>query len=293
MHLNQATDELIKKILRISTSEKVLLVTDHKNPIIASLQKKIAAELVKIPFNRNHSEPLPALKEKFSQVDVIIAVTNKSISHCPETRAALAKGTRIVSMPGIDKQLFIKAMLANQTEIKRTARKLLKKLKAETIHITSRNSTDCIFQTTQHLHTDDGDTRKPGTLNNIPYGEVFFAPIYLADGLLVVSSRFGKNICLRLENGRIVSSSSKRFVTHLLKAGSCALEIVELGFGINPLHKKPTGKIIHDEKIYGSVHIAFGGFGNLRRCPIHEDVIILEPTVYADSKKIIDKGKII
>ncbi|MFH8086684.1 MAG: hypothetical protein QW609_02585 [Candidatus Aenigmatarchaeota archaeon] len=53
------------------------------------------------------------------------------------------------------------------------------------------------------------------------------------------------------------------------------------------------GKIIHDEKIIGSVHVAFGGFGNRRKCKIHEDVILLKPTVFFDDKMVIKNGKII
>ncbi|MEM5829832.1 MAG: hypothetical protein QW040_03860 [Candidatus Aenigmatarchaeota archaeon] len=41
----------------------------------------------------------------------------------------------------------------------------------------------------------------------------------------------------------------------------------------------------------GSAHIAFGGFGNIRKCKIHEDVILLKPTVFFDGELVIRRGE--
>jgi len=83
-------------------------------------------------------------------------------------------------------------------------------------------------------------------------------------------------------------------VDYLIKAGGKkALNTVELGFGTNPMHKKLKGLIIHDEKILGSCHIAFGGFGEVVKCPVHEDIVIMKPTIFADGKKFIKDGQLI
>ena len=54
--------------------------------------------------------------------------------------------------------------------------------------------------------------------------------------------------------------------------------------------------ILEDEKVYGTVHIAFGtntSFGGTNKADCHMDGIILEPTLYFDDKLIIDKGKFV
>ena len=59
---------------------------------------------------------------------------------------------------------------------------------------------------------------------------------------------------------------------------------------------KESGIILEDEKVYGTVHIAFGtntSFGGTNKADCHMDGIILEPTLYFDDRLIIDKGKFV
>jgi leucyl aminopeptidase (aminopeptidase T) len=100
---------------------------------------------------------------------------------------------------------------------------------------------------------------------------------------------------LWVKGGRIVkwNKAGAIYVNNQRKAGPCGLLIIELGIGTNPAHKKPIGNVLHDEKIHGSVHIAFGGGGRIRQCPIHEDVVILRPTVTVDGRIILKDGRFV
>ena len=52
--------------------------------------------------------------------------------------------------------------------------------------------------------------------------------------------------------------------------------------------------MLEAEKILGTIHIAIGDnshFGGRVEADLHEDFIIPEPTVYADGKVFIEKGK--
>ena len=54
-----------------------------------------------------------------------------------------------------------------------------------------------------------------------------------------------------------------------------------------------NGIILEDEKVYGTVHIAFGtntSFGGVNKAECHMDGIILRPTLYLDNEKIIEDG---
>ena len=56
------------------------------------------------------------------------------------------------------------------------------------------------------------------------------------------------------------------------------------------------GIILEDEKLYGTVHIAFGtntSFGGVTKADCHYDGIILKPTLYLDDELIIDQGEFV
>jgi aminopeptidase len=306
--LSKASKDFLKKHLALKKGEKITIVTDRDNcdvfrNIAREAMKKAHLTSVKITRDRKNSQPLPMLKELFSKSDVIVGITDKSISHCPETRAALAKGARAITMIGVEKNLFLKAMRADQKEIRLIGKKIERKLqKAKKVKITSPSGTQLIIKPNKNTKVDDGDSTKKGILNNFPYGEVFIAPISIADGKLGIDAVLDwikpkDKVLVNLEKGSIVShnnAKAKKFVDWLKKAdGEKALKVVELGFGLNKEHKRIIGKTIHDEKIYGSIHVAFGGFGSKRKAKIHQDVIVLKPTVWIDDEKIIDKGKIV
>lgn len=68
--------------------------------------------------------------------------------------------------------------------------------------------------------------------------------------------------------------------------------LCELGIGTNDAAIL-NGVILEDEKVYGTVHIAFGtntSFGGTNKAECHMDGIILNPTLYLDNILVIDKG---
>jgi leucyl aminopeptidase (aminopeptidase T) len=79
----------------------------------------------------------------------------------------------------------------------------------------------------------------------------------------------------------------------LTEAGEGGTNLAELGIGTND-GARLTGKVLEDEKILGTVHIAFGasaGIGGTVSVPIHLDVVILEPTLEIGSERVLDAGR--
>ena len=71
--------------------------------------------------------------------------------------------------------------------------------------------------------------------------------------------------------------------------------VAELGIGTND-EAILSGVILEDEKLYGTVHVAFGtntSFGGTNKADCHYDGIILKPTLYLDDELIIDKGRFV
>jgi leucyl aminopeptidase (aminopeptidase T) len=71
-----------------------------------------------------------------------------------------------------------------------------------------------------------------------------------------------------------------------------AYNVAELGVGCNP-NARLIGIILEDEKVYGTVHVAFGDnstFGGNVQAGIHLDGIMRKPSLFLDEKLVIEKG---
>ncbi|MEM1803554.1 MAG: hypothetical protein QXQ91_04755 [Nanopusillaceae archaeon] len=66
-----------------------------------------------------------------------------------------------------------------------------------------------------------------------------------------------------------------------------AFNVAEFGIGTYP-GARIVGNILMDEKVYGTVHTAFG---NNSTTNIRIDVTISKPTVYVDGRMIIRDGE--
>jgi Thermophilic metalloprotease (M29) len=148
---------------------------------------------------------------------------------------------------------------------------------------------------------------------NVPPGEAFCCPKPMnVNGLICVNGSvpgysFKKSEYLYLEfsKGKITdwkASPHSKPSTYFKKLKQNAMlseddnwdTFAELGIGLNPVIKSLTGNPLFDEKMAGTIHIAIGDnvcFGHPIQSHIHEDLVVLRPTLFLDEKKIIDKGK--
>jgi len=90
-------------------------------------------------------------------------------------------------------------------------------------------------------------------------------------------------------------AQAKELNKMLTKVGENAKAVAEFGIGTNP-KAKICGLILEDEKVLGTVHIAFGNnisMGGSIDVPIHIDCIIKSPSFAIDGKPIMENGKFI
>nr|MBA3534082.1 aminopeptidase [Ardenticatenales bacterium] len=70
--------------------------------------------------------------------------------------------------------------------------------------------------------------------------------------------------------------------------------IGEMGIGINSEIHAPTGYLLTDEKIMGTVHFAIGHnqfMGGNNKSTMHWDMVMLQPTVTLDDQVLLDDGR--
>jgi aminopeptidase len=123
--------------------------------------------------------------------------------------------------------------------------------------------------------------------HNMPSGEVFTGPLEdSANGTIrftIPSSPSGVQVAdirLRFEQGRVVEASAERgdeYLQAALQTDAGARFLGELGIGTNVGIDRPTGSILLDEKIAGTVHLALGRSypvtGGTNESALHWDMI--------------------
>ncbi|MFH1332065.1 MAG: aminopeptidase [archaeon] len=145
---------------------------------------------------------------------------------------------------------------------------------------------------------------------NMPDGEVFTSPIEnTTKGFItfeypaIYGNKEVEGVKLAFRDGRVVQAGARKnqdYLLKMLKVDHGASRLGEFGIGINYGIKKFTKRILFDEKIGGTIHLALGESfpecGGINQSAIHWDMIKdlrKEGQVYVDNKLIIKNGKIL
>ena len=86
---------------------------------------------------------------------------------------------------------------------------------------------------------------------------------------------------------------AEQLLATLRAAGEQGTNLAELGVGTNE-QATLTGNVLEDEKILGTVHIAFGasaGIGGTVSVPVHLDSVVLQPTLDIGGTRVIEAGE--
>lgn len=307
--LKKAANIVIKDCLGVKKHEKVVIVTDKFCRTVGyslwnALRKITDPIIIEItPRNIHGDEPPQLVAEILKQSDVFIIPTSRSLTHTSARINANRLGARGATMPGITVELMKRSLNANYAKIAPQTIKLANLLtKAKKAFIKTQTGTALeLTISTRKGHIDTGVIKKPGNFSNLPAGEAYIAPVEnKSNGNIVVDGSFApigflKNkVTLEIKNGQIVSLKGNQKLNAVFKKyGKKERTLCEFGIGTNP-KAKITGNVLEDEKVLGSIHIAFGhnlGFGGKNKAKIHLDGVIKKPNVWIDEKQIIKKGK--
>ncbi|MCL6451731.1 MAG: aminopeptidase [Acetobacteraceae bacterium] len=152
----------------------------------------------------------------------------------------------------------------------------------------------------------DEDLAQGFVTNNLPCGEVFYAPVESSvNGRAVFDLAYYRGHPIRgidvtFSEGRLVRARAAEnetlFLDRLRNATGGADRVGEFGIGLNPSLRAPTGDTSIDEKIWGSVHLALGdnlSFGGQNSSNLHWDLLIMRPTVEVDGRLLIKDGELL
>ncbi len=295
--------------LGVHTGEEVLVVVDETSLRIGSAlfgaAKELGCEVLLMQMTERElsgQEPPKAVAAAMKAADVVLAPTAKSLTHTNARIEAAKAGTRVATLPGITEKMFSEgAMTANYDEVvKLTAIVTGMLTKAKMAKIMKNGYTLTIDLEGRNGVPSPGVYKLPGQCGNLPSGEAYIAPMengsngeMIIDGSMVGVGKLSTPLHMVIQGGKLkeVTGEGSEKLGILLRNEANAT-LCELGIGTNE-KALLNGVILEDEKVYGTVHIAFGtntSFGGVNKAECHMDGIILKPTLYLDDQLVIQEG---
>ncbi|MED4888477.1 aminopeptidase [Lysinibacillus fusiformis] len=305
-HLHDIALKVLKSNLNVQSSETLLILTDVQKQDLATIFYEagltITANtmlLVMPLLEKSGQEPIHAVSSLMANADVSLCLTSHSLTHTAARKNACEKGGRVATMPGITLEMLEKGALhADAQEIEKMVEKYVQLLDmAAGIRIV-KDGHELTFSVENRLGIrSTGVIRQAGEHGNIPSGESYIAPIetsangeILVDGSIANIGVLKEPLLLKISNGRLVEAigpDGPRLL-ELLGEENGRL-IAEFGIGANK-SAVLCGNVLEDEKVYGTIHIAFGSnvpFGGANAADVHIDCVVKNPIVYFDGERVI------
>jgi leucyl aminopeptidase (aminopeptidase T) len=313
--LLSASTIAIRDCMGVVAGESVLIITDEPLRAIGYALREAARDLghevmlVEIlPRQTNGAEPPAAVADMMTRVDVVLCPTSKSLTHTDSRRAASAAGVRVGTLPGVTEEIMVRCMNADYHEIARRTHAICDLLeKTREIRVKAPGGTDITMPIEgRQPHASSGLFREKGQWGNLPTGEAYLAPlegrsngVVVVDGSMAGVGVTSQPIRIVVEHGYatdITGGEEARKLIQLLEPhGRDARTVAEFGIGTND-RAILTGVILEDEKVMGTIHIAFGdnkSMGGSVRVASHLDGLVKSPTVWFDDRMIMDAGRLL
>ena len=315
---------VIRTCLQIRPFEPVLIVTDPESSAIGRALYEAAAEvtdrtlMMMMPTShKKGSEPPDYVAELMRKQDVVILATKSSLTHTKARINASRTGrTRIISMPGINENMFsIGGMTADYNALQKEIAGLASIFRRKRdVRVTSPGGTDIRFSIGAKWRTDDnGICNRPGQVMNLPSGRVFVFPKEeTMNGKIVIDGSWEGNllqepIVMEVENGIVTNISESEIsekinsifaeVSKPLNKSKAVLvkTVAEFGFGMNS-RAKVVGNLLEDQVVRGAAHFVLGdnsAYGGKNNIGLQMRGVILKPTIELQDIDLVKDGKII
>lgn len=310
MELKDIAKKILVDCLAAKAGEELLIVTDDSRLNIGTALyeggKELGCEsmlLVMTERELSGQEPPRVVAEAMKAADIVVCPTAKSLTHTNARIEAAKAGTRVATMPGITESMFSTgAMTADYAEVEVLTNKITELLHTAATATIEKDGCRLVLDLQGRRGIPSpGVYRLPGQCGNLPSGEAYIAPLengsngeMVIDGSMVGIGKLTSPLRVTVKDGKLQSiTGEKSELVQVLLDNERNATLGELGIGTNTTAIL-NGVILEDEKVYGTVHIAFGtntSFGGTNKADCHMDGIILNPTLYLDDKLVIDHGK--
>jgi len=322
--LVKAADTLVRELVRIRTTDHVLVYTDSEADWRVAETTAAAAHnagakvaVLRYPAPRGVAESADAdlpepLVAAMRSCDVMIEFSKKYLLYSTPWRAAMrAKRARYLCLSGMTSEMMVRcvggvdvqALIQFQDTIAGLTRS------ATRMRITTPAGTDIEFQNDpkRPVFTEGVVPDKPGDYMLI--GQVDWAPIekslkgtIVFDGSVWPPDELGRlanPIRLKVDRGRVISIDGGREARNLARwldsfDDPAMRNVVHVACGCNP-GAKLSGLIVEDERVWGSVEWGLGYqgesfLGAAGPAKTHTDGICLNASIWMDKERISSEG---
>lgn len=321
----QGAFNAVNVCLRIQSSERVCVITDHATQEIAAA---IVAELERIgapyhawvledlaprPLVDLPREILEDLEQSQVSIFAVQAQRNELRSRIQMTDVVNRRRIRHAHMVNINRQIMLEGMRADFGRVDRLSQKVVEMVrKASMITAKTAAGTDL----TADLNPNYKWLKTSGIISsekwgNLPGGEIFTTPgevngTFVIDGVVgdYLCAKFGNlkenPLTVRMKGNRLTEAHSENReleddfwqYTH---TDANSDRVGEFAIGTNIDLKDVIGQILQDEK-YPGVHIAFGNpygahTGADWDSTTHIDVVGRKFNIWVDDQQIMREGK--
>jgi leucyl aminopeptidase (aminopeptidase T) len=312
--LERAVRTVVRDCLGVSAGEEVLVIS---NPATRGLGERLQEEagtegadavLAVMAERGSHAaEPPRPVAAAMASADVVLAPTVQSLSHTASRKAASERGARVATLPGVTGEMLARVMSADMEDLRRKGHALAEALTASAeARITCANGSDLRLGLEGRSGIPDaGELTEPGAFGNLPCGEGFIAPVegtgegrLVVDGSIAAVGIAAEPVALTVEAGRLTDATGEagaRLMELLTEHGPEATAVAELGIGSNE-KAMLTGNVLEDEKILGTIHVAFGAsaaIGGTVQVPVHLDCVVMKPSVELDGEPVVRTGALL
>jgi leucyl aminopeptidase (aminopeptidase T) len=315
MDLSGVSDVVWRKCLQAKPGEKALVIADPHGErreigeaLVSAGRKYCKCDLATMaPTGLSGREPPPEIAKKMLKYDIVLAPLEYSITHTKAMKVFGENGGRAATMPGITKDIFLRAITVDYEAVTQTNAALKKALEnGRELRLATKAGTDIIMQIAPNRKVSNcNGILKPGKVTNLPDGEVAIAPKEgSSNGVIVFdlssmgddgkSAKLKKPFKAYVKNGLLMKCENRR-LWETLSSVDNGTNLAELGIGTNP-QARIIGQILEDEKVLGTAHIAFGTsaeLGGLVQTSVHADSVLDKPTISVDGRVIMKEGKIL
>lgn len=257
----------------VKAKERVLIVTDTmrdqsvaKALMAAALAADAEPVLTVMPARRSSpQEPPAAVRAAMQAVDIAFLYTTYSLTHSAARVAAQKAGARIISMPGVTEDGFLRTLSVDMERLVRLTNNLANRVaRARSARVTTSLGTDMRYQLEHPLATLDGVAEASGDLDAFPPGLFLSVPsarsasgVAVVDGSITQIGRVASPVTMSFQNGQLVTitgGSEATRLSNLLESleDKNAYEFAAWGIGTNPgaalIGEDPS---FEGERVYG------------------------------------------
>jgi aminopeptidase len=310
--LDRAVQTVVRRCLNIQPGEDVVVVVDEPLQDLGEKLRTAAQQAgadavltVMSPRPTDGSEPPAPVAEALAACDVFIAPASRSLSHTLARKRASEGGARGATMPHVTADMLARLMSIDFDRLRSRSHAIAELLDdADEAHVTCPRGTDLRLDLSGRQGiADDGDLTARGAFGNLPCGEGFIAPAggegtMFARSIAAIGLAHGHPAKLTLTDGHLTDAEGpegEQLMSILTEHGDAGTNLAELGIGTND-RATLTGNVLEDEKILGTVHVAFGAsiaIGGTVSVPIHLDCVVTEASLEIGGTRVLDEGRFV